>query len=1017
MRLHRLEVSAFGPYPGREVVDFDALGADGLFLLHGDTGAGKTTLLDAVAFALFGQVPGARGEVKRLRCDYASPDVDTVVSLELTVRDRRLVITRSPEYDRPKKRGDGTTKQNARASLAWVSGWEGEGHSRIDEVAREVESLLGMTAHQFFQVVLLPQGEFARFLRADTVEREKLLEKLFGTERFLAVEKWFRERRLERGRELQELRDRNAQLVSRLAEAALVEPPEGGGGPEWLAGVLGGLVAASEAARELAGTTAATRAEAELAWQEARDLGARVGRVRRAHAELVRCAEAEPGRKQLVAEADAARRAVPVALALQGRDRARAALEAAEAAERAAGGAVAALVRGAGAGGAVDGGLADGGSGGRASGSGGPGTCDADGGSLLGDGLAGGAPGAGGPGAAAAFGGDPRAEGQRFRDEAGGLTRLAEEAEQQRVALRALDAVAAERERAAARLAELAGALDGAPERLRSAQEALEAAKLARAALPEATTRAEAATALPAAERRAVEAETARVAAVDAHQAAVDERQAVRQRRLDGMAAELAGELADGQPCQVCGSAEHPAPAAFDGAAVTAADEDRAGAAEAAALERRRAAESTAHRAASALDGLRATIGDRAPADLVAEHRELAGLAALAGERESALRALETRSARLTEERSALEREVVGLDARRSELAATTTERAARLEQAREGFPDVAARRAHLLALADALDGLADRRAEAAGAAGRLGQLEDEVAAQVAEAGFTSADDARDAVRTPGQIAELDRQVRVVDDARAAAEAVLAEHPGVDPSTEVDAVGAEQRFRAAGREAEEAAGASSAAAGRATRAEELATRLRAAWARLEPVEAEHRELDAFTDVINGRGQNTESMTLRTYVLAAKLEEVAVAASERLDRMSQGRYRFVHSTEAGPRGARGGLGLDVLDDYSGQRRPAKTLSGGESFLASLALALGLADVVSQGAVLDTLFVDEGFGTLDADTLDLVMNTLDDLRAGGRVVGLVSHVEELRQRIPTRLEVRKARSGSTLAVTTA
>jgi DNA repair protein SbcC/Rad50 len=135
-------------------------------------------------------------------------------------------------------------------------------------------------------------------------------------------------------------------------------------------------------------------------------------------------------------------------------------------------------------------------------------------------------------------------------------------------------------------------------------------------------------------------------------------------------------------------------------------------------------------------------------------------------------------------------------------------------------------------------------------------------------------------------------------------------------------------------------------------------------------------------------------------------------------MSQGRYRFVHSIAAGSHGKSGGLGLDVLDDYSGRQRPAKTLSGGESFLASLSLALGLADVVAAetgGALLDTLFVDEGFGTLDADTLDLVMNTLDELREGGRVVGLVSHVEELRQRIPTRLRVSKARTGSTLQVT--
>jgi exonuclease SbcC len=176
-------------------------------------------------------------------------------------------------------------------------------------------------------------------------------------------------------------------------------------------------------------------------------------------------------------------------------------------------------------------------------------------------------------------------------------------------------------------------------------------------------------------------------------------------------------------------------------------------------------------------------------------------------------------------------------------------------------------------------------------------------------------------------------------------------------------------------------------------------------------------LKALSEVVNGRGQNARKMSLRSYVLAARLEEVALAATARLRTMSQGRYSFVHSDAAGARGMRGGLGIDVLDDYSGTVRPAKTLSGGESFLASLALALGLADVVAAetgGALLDTLFIDEGFGTLDAETLDIVMNILDELRAGGRVVGLVSHVEELRQRIPTRLRVRKSRSGSTLEV---
>src|SRR5690606_26315669 len=138
VRLHHLELSAFGPFPRTESVDFDALGADGLFLLHGHTGAGKTTLLDAISFALFGVVPGARGEAKRLRSDQAEPTTPTRVCLEFTVGSHRLRIERFPEYERPKKRGDGVTKQPAKASLTWVndppSGYSNEPVTRIDEV-------------------------------------------------------------------------------------------------------------------------------------------------------------------------------------------------------------------------------------------------------------------------------------------------------------------------------------------------------------------------------------------------------------------------------------------------------------------------------------------------------------------------------------------------------------------------------------------------------------------------------------------------------------------------------------------------------------------------------------------------------------------------------------------------------------------------------------------------------------------------------------------------------------------
>ncbi len=291
------------------------------------------------------------------------------------------------------------------------------------------------------------------------------------------------------------------------------------------------------------------------------------------------------------------------------------------------------------------------------------------------------------------------------------------------------------------------------------------------------------------------------------------------------------------------------------------------------------------------------------------------------------------------------------------------------------------------------------------------------MASLAAEAGFPDVETALAAARPAIKLQALDDRIAAWERARATAMGTLEELAEVDPSTAMDLNEVTAAASSARAAASEAATRLARARAALDRVSELAARLRAEWKSLEPLESAYAELDALTDVINGRGQNSKKMTLRSYVLAARLEEVAVAASARLHRMSQGRYSFVHSDSAGARGTRGGLSLDVLDDYSGRSRPAKTLSGGESFLASLALALGLADVVANetgGALLDTLFVDEGFGTLDSDTLDIVMNTLDELRAGGRVVGLVSHVEELRQRIPTRLRVRKARTGSTLEV---
>ncbi|WP_040738630.1 SbcC/MukB-like Walker B domain-containing protein, partial [Nocardia tenerifensis] len=278
------------------------------------------------------------------------------------------------------------------------------------------------------------------------------------------------------------------------------------------------------------------------------------------------------------------------------------------------------------------------------------------------------------------------------------------------------------------------------------------------------------------------------------------------------------------------------------------------------------------------------------------------------------------------------------------------------------------------------------------------------------------------ASRTPQRRNDIEAELTAADRARSNAEAVLAE-PEIRAAESLapgDLAELDAAVAAAQARLNTAIAAHAEASRRVGLLEDLGGQLWAAVDRIAPLQRTHDELAGLAEVVAGRGENNRRMSLRSYVLAARLEEVAQAGSLRLRRMSGGRYEFVHSDKAGPRGRRGGLGLDIRDDYTGAVRPAKTLSGGETFMASLSLALGLADTVaaeSGGLVLDTLFIDEGFGGLDADTLDAVMGVLDELRAGGRVVGLVSHVDEMRQRIPSRLHVRRGRNGSHLEATVA
>ena len=225
MRPHRLRVTAFGAFGGTVEVCFDDLASAGLFLLHGETGAGKTTLLDAIGFALYGRVPGERGKARRLRSDHAAPGTTTEVQLEATMGGRRMRITRKPEQQRPKRRGGGTTTEQAKVLLeeATDNGWRAVS-TRAGEADDEIKDLMGMSAEQFYQVVLLPQGQFAQFLHAAADKRAELLEKLFATDRFGKVEDWLAERRRFTAREVDKAEQAVRELAARVAQVAGSDP-------------------------------------------------------------------------------------------------------------------------------------------------------------------------------------------------------------------------------------------------------------------------------------------------------------------------------------------------------------------------------------------------------------------------------------------------------------------------------------------------------------------------------------------------------------------------------------------------------------------------------------------------------------------------------------------------------------------------------------------------------------------------------------------------------------------------
>ncbi|MEU6636335.1 SMC family ATPase [Streptomyces rochei] len=991
MRLHRLDITAFGPFGGSQSVDFDDLSAAGLFLLHGPTGAGKTSVLDAVCYALYGSVPGARqsGQGMSLRSDHAAVGTRTEVRLELTVAGRRLEVTRQPPWERPKLRGRGTTVDKAQSLLreydAGAGTWKDLSRSH-QEIGEEITQLLGMSREQFCQVVLLPQGDFARFLRADAEARGKLLGRLFDTRRFAEVEKYLAERR--RATEAR-VREGDAALLAdahRMQQAAgdTMELPELAPGEPGLAdAVLGAAAVARSTARELLAVADSRLAAAESVHAAAeRDLaGVReLDRLQRRFAEATersrRLAERADAHRAAQERMERGRKAEAVAPALELRD-------AADAEHRRA---------------------AD---------------TEAQARALLPQDLAD----AGATGLAAAA--------RRAAEELGGLD-AARRAERRLAELTEERAGLDRQERADEEaLHEAEGWLAGWEQTRDRLQARVEDAQ-------EAATRAEqlAVQRDPARRRLAAARERDRLTrdteetarrALDAAERAVEARAHwldLKEQRLSGIAAELAADLTDGTPCAVCGATEHPAPARKIAGHVDREAEERALARYQEADERRADAERRLGAVREALAAATAEAGDAPTARLAEETEELERLYADARTAASGLHAAqeELRGAEGERERriAAQQQAAVRAASRVAHRERLETERAAleeELVRVRGTAGSVAARAAQLERRAALLTEAADAARNAEDTARRLKDADARLADAAFRAGFDTPSEAAAALLTDDAHRELRRRLDAWDAEEAAVRAVLTEadtaaaarRPPADPAA------AERAAADADRRLRDAVSARDAAVRRCAELDRLSARATTAARGLAPLREEHDRVARLATLTAGTSAvNERRMRLESYVLAARLEQVAAAATARLRRMSSGRYTLVHSDDRAGRG-RSGLGLHVVDAWTGRERDTATLSGGETFFASLALALGLADVVTDeagGVRLDTLFIDEGFGSLDDQTLDEVLDVLDALRERDRSVGIVSHVADLRRRVHAQLEVVKGRTGSVL-----
>ncbi len=1018
MRPVLLTMTAFGPYAATEAVDFRGATDAGLFGIYGATGSGKSSIFNAMTFALFGEGAKREQAIGTMRSGHADADRLTEVSLLFELGEKRYFVRRQPDQTRPKKRGDGETTD---AHKAWLfdatlvpvdevtvdNCGTVLAETKVSEVLRQVKELLGYGVEQFRQIVLLPQGRFERFLVADSDQRLAILRELFDVSLYQRLAARMKDDAAAAKREYQ---DGRRVVGQRLADVGFASTDE----------LAAGIAAAAEAAAarhvEADGAEAAAgiAEQAHLAAETVEGLFGAAQKAESRKLDLLREQPAVDALQLVVTRAEKAQRAVDLASRLTEMDASR--CIAVEAEEKTRGAARDAQIE--------------------------HGRCEeafriAKEGAERIDGLK-----------ARIVEIDRRKE---LLLSAEGLdAKLAVRRTELRAAQTAFDVAEAERARLDRLRIDLADRVDGA--RRTSVARAGLSAKLISANADLAAAKAH-----DAAERKSVKAKEDLAEARKAHDAAAGEVDPLRAAAaaaersfIDAQAQVLAGKhLVDGEPCPVCGSAEHPSPARGEGdpqefeiamrcarrlldEAVRRANRAEADVASAGTVSKEREAEFNAlPRSASSIAeavkvvteveaGIEA-LGEVVPPAELEQQAAAAGtdlaaaVAAAEGTREILQKARtdEAVAARAYDDAIAGVPEPLRapgvLDGEAVEVSATIRTLSDALADADEGLRKAATDRdttaAGVIAATDAV-------ARAENAAGKARAAFE---ARLVEVGLDQASYALGCADIP-KISEHAERIgthrKEVALAEAQATAALDAITGVE-RPDVMALSAVRDDARAERLRTRQVAADAEAARKVL--DDLLASLRDQLARLDRLEEETGPLRELAEAF--AGENPLRTSLETFAIGAMFDHVLDAANLRLDPMTAGRYRFEREVQAVGGRTRRGLDVRVHDVQTGRPREISTLSGGETFIAALSLALGLSDVVemSHGRIrLDTIFIDEGFGSLDTEndggTLDRVLHVLQEIVGRNRAVGLISHVPLVQQAVPNGFSIVKGIGGS-------